>query len=162
MLSNYLILCYPVLLLPSVFSSIRVFSNELALCIRRPKYWSLSFSTSPSNEYSGLISLRIDQFDLLAVQRTLPSFLQHHSSKASIFQCSAFFIVQLSHPYTTTGKTIAFVSKIMSLLFSLRHIPSLLLSSSHWKWLVKISPPSRAWWPAGSGCLVADLEAVTP
>ena len=96
--SNHLILCYPLLLLPSVFPSIRVFSNESALCIRWPKYWSFSFSISPSNEYSGLISFRMDWFDLLAVQKTLKSLLQHHSSKASILQYSAFFIVQLSHP----------------------------------------------------------------
>ena len=105
--SNYLILCHPLLLLPSIFPSIRVFSNESVLCIRWPKYWCFSFSISPSNEYSGLISLRIDWLDLLSVQGTLKSLLQHHSSKASILQCSAFFIVQLSHPYMTTGKTIA-------------------------------------------------------
>ena len=103
--SNHLILHHPFLLLPSIFPSIRVFSNELALCVKWPKYWS--FSISPPNEYSGLISFRIDWFDLLAVQWTLKSLLQHHSSKASILQCSAFFIVQLSHPYMTTGKTIA-------------------------------------------------------
>ena len=121
MLSNHLILCHPLLLPPSIFPSIRVFSNKPALCIRWPKYWSFSFSISPSNEYSGLISFRIDWFDLLAVQGTLKSLLQHHSSKASILQRSAFFIVQLSHPYMTTGKTIAFtrwtfVGKVMSLL----------------------------------------------
>ena len=119
--SNHLILCRPLLLPPSIFPSIRVFSNESVLHIRWPKYWSFSFSISPSNEYSGLISFRIDWFDLLAVQGTLKSLLQHHSSKASILQCSAFFIVQLSHPYMTTGKTTAltrqtFVSKVMSLL----------------------------------------------
>ena len=122
--SNHLILCHPLLLLPSVFPSIRVFSNESALRIRWPKYWSFSFSISSSNEHSGLISFRIDWFDLLAVQGTLKSCLQHHSSKASIFQCSAFFIVQLSHPYMTTGKTITltrrtFVGKVMSLLFNM-------------------------------------------
>ena len=121
--SNHLILCHP-LLLPSIFPSIRVFSSESALCIRWPKYWSFSFNTSPSNEYSGLISFRIDRFDLLAVQGTLSSLLQYCSSKASILQHSAFFMVQLSHPYMTTGKTIAltirtFVSKIMSLLFNM-------------------------------------------
>ena len=105
--SNHFILCCPLLLLPSIFPSIRVFSNELALHIRWPKYWSFSYSISPSNEYSGLISFRIDWFDLLAVQVTLKSLLQHYSSKASILQCSAFFMVQLSHPYMTTGKTIA-------------------------------------------------------
>ena len=114
----------PLLLLPSIFSKIRIFSNESALCIRWPKYWSFSFSISPSNEYSGLISFTVDWFDLLAVQGTLKSLLQHHSSKASILLCSAFFIVQLSHPYKTTGKTIAltrwtFVGKVMSLLFNM-------------------------------------------
>ena len=118
--SNHLILCHP--LLPSVFASIRVFSNESVLRIRWPKYWSLSFSITPSNGYSGLISFRMDWLDLLAVQGTLKSLLQHRSSKASVLQRSAFFIVQLSHPYMTTGKTIAltwqtFVCKVMSLLF---------------------------------------------
>ena len=103
--SSHLILCHVLLLLPSVFPSIRVFSNESALCIRWPKYWSFSFNISPSNEHPGLISIRMDWLDLLAVQGTLKSLLQHHSSKASILQCSAFFIVQLSHPYMTTGKT---------------------------------------------------------
>ena len=119
--SNHLILCRPLLLLPSVFPSIRVFSNESVLHIRWPKYWSSSFSIRPSNEYSGLISFRIDWFDLLAVQGILKSLLQHQSSKASILQCTAFFIVQLPHPYMTTGKIIAlakrtFVGKVMSLL----------------------------------------------
>ena len=118
--SNYLILCRP-LLLPSVFPSIRVFSNESVLCIRWPKYRSFSFSISPSNEYSGLISFKMDWLDLLAIQGTLKSFLQHHSSKVSILQCLAFFMLQLSHSYMTTGKTIAltrqtFVGKVMSLL----------------------------------------------
>ena len=118
--SNHLFLCHP-LLLPSVFPSIRVFSSESALHIRWPKYWSFNFSISPSSKYS-VISFRIDWFDLLTVQGTLKSPLQHHSSKASILQCSAFFMVQLSHPYITTGKTIAltrqtFVGKVMSLLF---------------------------------------------
>ena len=122
--SNHLILCHPLLLLPSIFPSIRVFSNESALRIRWPKYWSFSFSINPSNECSGLISLRMDWFDLLAVQGTLKSLLQHHSSKALILQRSAFFMVQLSHPYMTTGKTIAltrwtFDSKVMSLLFNM-------------------------------------------
>ena len=122
--TNHLILCHLLLLLPSVFPSIRVFSNESALHIRWPKYWSFSFSISPSNEYSGLISFKIDWFDLLAVQGTLKSLLQHHSSKASILWHSAFFMVQLSHPYMTTGKTIAltrqtFVSRVMSLLFNI-------------------------------------------
>ena len=124
--SNHLILCRPLLLLPSIFPSIpRVFSNESALCIRWPKYWSFSFSISLSNEHLGLISFRMDWLDLLAVQGTLKSLLQHHGSKASILRRSAFFTVQLSHPHMTTGKTIAltrkiFVGKIMSLLFNMR------------------------------------------
>ena len=118
-LSNHLILCHPLLLLPSIFPSVRVFSNELVLCIRWPEYWSFSFSISSSNEYSRLISLRTDWFDLLAFQGTLKSVLPHHSSKASILWHSAYFIVQLSHPYVTTGKTKAltrqtFVGKVMS------------------------------------------------
>ena len=121
--SNHLILCSPLLLQPSIFPSIRVFSNESVLRIGWPKYWSFSFNISPCNEYPGLISFRIDWLDLLAVQGSLKSLLQHHSSKASIL-CSAFFIVQLSHPYMTTGKTIAltrwtFVDKVMSLLFNI-------------------------------------------
>ena len=122
--SNHLILCHPTLLLPSIFPSIRVFPNESALHIRWPKYWSFSFSISPSNEYSGLISFRMDWLDLLAVQGTLKSLLQHHSSKESILRHSAFFIVQLSHPYMTNGKTIALArrtlaSKVISLLFNM-------------------------------------------
>ena len=122
--SNHFILCRPLLLLPSIFPSIRVSSNESVLCIRWPKYWSFSFSIRPFNEYSGLISFRIDWFGLLAVQGTLKSLLQHHRSKASILRCSALLIVQLSHPYMITGKTIAltrwtFVSKVMSLLFNM-------------------------------------------
>ena len=122
MLSKHLILCHPLLLLPSVSPSIRVFSNKLALRIRWPKYWSFSFIITPSNAYSGLISFRIDWFDLFAIQGTLKSLPQHHNSKASIFRHSAFFIVKLSHSYMTTGKTIAltirtFVGKVMSLLF---------------------------------------------
>ena len=122
--ANHLILCHPLLLPPSIFSSIRVFSNESVLRTRWPKYWSFNFSISPSNEYSGLISFRLDWLDLLAVQGTLKSLLQHHSSKASIVQHSAFFIVQLSHPYMTTGKTIALtrqalVGKVMCLLFNM-------------------------------------------
>ena len=127
--SNHIILCHPLFFSPSIFPSIRVFSNESALPISWPKYWSFSFSISPSNEYSRLISFRMDWFDLLAVQGALKSLLQHHSSKASILQHSAFFIVQLSYPYTTTEKTIAltrwtFVGKVMSLLFncSLQHV----------------------------------------
>ena len=122
-LSNHLILCHPLLLLPSVFPSIRVFSSETALCIRWPKYWSFSFSISPSNEYSGLIFFRIEWFDFFAVQGTLKSVLQHHNLKASILQHSDFFTVQSSHLHMTTGKTIAltlwtFVGKVMSLLFN--------------------------------------------
>ena len=122
--SNHLILCCPLLLLPSIFASIRVFSNESSLHIRWPKYWTFRFNISPSNEHSGLISLRMDWLDLLAVQRTLKSLLQLCSSKASILQLSAFFIVQLSYPYMTTGKTIAltrwtFFGKVMSLLFNM-------------------------------------------
>ena len=122
--SNHLILCHPLLLLPSIFPSIRVFSSESALRIRWPEYWSFSFNISPSNEHPGLISFRMDWLDLPAVQGTLKSLLQHHSSKASILWCSAFFIVQLSHPFMTPGKTIAltrwtFVGKVMSLLFNM-------------------------------------------
>ena len=122
--SNHLILCHPFLLLPSNFPNIRDFSNKSVLHIRWPKHWSFSFSISPFNEYSGLISFRIDWLDLLAVQGTLKSLLQHHSSKASILQCSAFFIVQFSNPYMITGQTIAltrwtFVGKVMSLLFNM-------------------------------------------
>ena len=124
MTSNHLILCHPLLLLPSIFPSLRVFFNESVLPSTWPKYWSFSFSISPSNEHPGLISFRMDWLDLLAVQGTLKNLLQHHSSKASILQRSAFFIVQLSHPYMTTGKTIAltrqiFVGKVMSLLFNM-------------------------------------------
>ena len=149
---NHLILCRRLILPPSIFPSIRVFSNESALCIRWPKYWSFSFSISPSKEYSGLISFRMDWLDRLAVQGTLKSLLQHHSSKASILWRSAFFMVQLSHPYRTTGKTIAltrwaFVGKVMSLLFNMlsrlvitflprnKHILiSWLQSPSQWFW----------------------------
>ena len=121
--SNHLILCHPLLLLPSIIPSIRAFSSESVLPMRWPKYWSFSFSISPSNEYSGLISFRMDCLDLVAIQGTLNSLLQHHSSKASILRCSAFYIVQVSHPYMTTGKTIAltrwtFVGKVISLLFN--------------------------------------------
>ena len=122
--SNYLILCCPLLLLPLIFPSIRVFSNESAVRIKCPKYWSFSFNISPSNEHSGLISFRMNWLDFLAVQGILKSLLQHHSSKAPILWCSPFFIVQLSYPYMTTGKTIAlirltFVGKVMSLLFNM-------------------------------------------
>ena len=122
--SNYLIFCCPLLLLPSISPSIRVFSNQSVLHIRWPKSWTFSFNISPSNEHSGLISFRMDWLDLLVIQRTLKSLLQHHTLKASILRCSAFIIVQLSHPYMTTGKTIAltrwtFVGKVMSLLFNM-------------------------------------------
>ena len=122
--SNYLILCHPLLLLPTIPPSIRVFSNESTLCMRWPKYWSFSFSISPTNEHPGLISFRMDWLDLLAVQGTFKSLFQHHNSKASILWCSAFFTVQLSHPCMTTGKTMAFtrrafVGKVMSLLFNM-------------------------------------------
>ena len=136
--SNHPILCGPLLLLHSIFPSIRVFSNESVLLIRWPRYWSISFSISPSNEYSGLISFRIDWLDLLAVQGTLKSLLQHHKSKASVLQHSAFFMVQLSHPYMTTGKTIVltiwtFVGKVMSLIFNMlsRLIITFLPRSKH-------------------------------
>ena len=135
---NRLILCHPLLFQPSIFPSIRVFSNESVIHIRWPKYWSFSFSISPSNEYSGLISFKTDWLDLLAVQGTLKSLLQHHSSKATILQCSAFFMVQLSHLYMTMGKTIAltiwtFVGKVMSLVFNTlsRFVISFLPRSSH-------------------------------
>ena len=136
--SNHLILCCPLLLLPSIFPIVRVFSNELVLRIRWPKYWSFSFSINPSNEYSGLISFRMDWFDLLAVQGILKSLLQHHNLKASVLRRSAFFMVQLSHLYMTTGKTIAltiriFVSKMMSLLFNMlsRFVIALLPKGKH-------------------------------
>ena len=138
MLLSHLILCHPLLLQPTIFLSIRVFSNESVLHIRWPMYWNFSFSISPSNEYSGLISFRMDWLDLLAVQGILNSLLQHNSSKASILQDSAFFIVQLLHPYMTTGKTIAltrwtFVGKVMSLLFNMlsRLVIAFLLRSKH-------------------------------
>ena len=149
MQSNHLILCCPLLLLPSIFPSIRVFSTESVICIRWPKYWSFRFSISPSNEYVGLIFFRIDWFDLLAVQGTLKSLPQHHSSKASILQRSTFFVVQLSHPYMTIGKTIAltrwtFVGKVMSLLFNIlsRLVIAFLPRSKHLliSWLQ--SPPA--------------------
>ena len=155
--SNHLILCRPLLLLPSIPPSIRVFSKESALHIRWPKYWSFSFNISPSNEHPGLISFRMDWLDFLAVQGTLKNLLQHHSSKASILLCSTFFIVQLSHPYMTIGKTIAltrqtFVGRAMSLLFNMlsrlvirrrqwQPTPVLLPGKSHgWRGLVGCSP----------------------
>ena len=129
--SNHLILCHPLLLLPSIFPSIRVFSNMSALCIRKSKYWSFSFSISPSNEHPGLISFRMDWLNLFAIQGTLKSLPQHHSSKISILRCLAFFIAQLLHPYMTTGKTIAltrwtFVGKVMCLLFNM--LPRLVIA----------------------------------
>ena len=148
MVSNYLILCRSLLLLLSIFPSIRVFSNESALCIRWPKYWGFSFSISPSNEHPGQISFRMDWLDFFAVQGTLKSLLQHHSSKASILWPSAFFIVQLSHSYMTTGKTIAltrwtFVDKVMSLLFNMlsRLVITFLPRSKHLliSWLQSLS-----------------------
>ena len=158
--SNHLILCRPLLLLPSIFPSIRVFSNESALHIRWPKYWSFSFNITPSNEHPGLISFRMDWLDLLAVQGTLKSLLQQHSSKASVLQHSAFFIAQLSHPYMTTGKTIAltrwtFVVKVMFLLFNMlfRLVITFFPRSKHLfiSWLqspnaviLEPSPPNKA------------------
>ena len=148
MSSNHLILCRPLLLLPSISPTIRVFSNESALHIRWPKYWSFSFNISPSNEYSGLISFRIDWLDLLAIQGTLKNLLQHHSSKASVLWWSDFFMVQLSHPYVTTGKTIAltrwtFVGKVMSLLYNMlfRFVIAFLLRNKHLliSWLQSLS-----------------------
>ena len=155
--SNHLILCRPLLLLPSIFPSIRVFSNESALLIRWPKYWSFSFNISPSNEHTGLVSFRMDWLDLLVVQGTPKSLLQHHSSKASVLWCSAFFIVQLSHPCLSTGKTIAltrwtFVGKVMSLLFNMlsRLVITFLPRSKHLltSWLqspsaVTLEPPQN-------------------
>ena len=158
--SSHLMRCCPLLLLPSIFPSIRVFSNKSALCIRWPQDWSFSFSISPSNEHPGLIFFRMDWLDLLAVQGTLKSLLQHHSSKASILRCSAFFIVQLSHPYMTTGKTTAlirwsFVGKVMSLLFNMlsRLVITFLPRSKRllMSWLKSPSavtlepPPNKVW-----------------
>ena len=144
--SNHLVLCHPLLLLPSIFPSTNVFSNESVLPIRWPKYWSFSFSISPSNEYSALIFFRIDWFDLLAVQGTLKSLLQHYSSKPSILWCSPFFMVQLSHPYMTIGKTIAltvwtFVSKVMSLLFNMlsRFVTAFLPRSKHLNFMAAVT-----------------------
>ena len=176
--SNHLILCRPLLFTPSIFPSIRVFSKESVLRIRWPKYWSFSFNMSPSNEHPGLISIRMDWLDLLAVQGTLKSLLQHHSSKASVLGCSAFFMVQLSHPYMTTGKTIAltrwtFVGKIKSLLFNMlsRFVITFLLKSKHLliSWfqspseVILLKPPKNSLslfplfsiylpWSDGTGC----------
>ena len=165
--SNHLILCHPLLLLPSIFSTFRVFFSELVLLIRWPKYWSFSFNISPSNECSWLISFRIDWFDLLAVQGTLKSLLQHHSSKASILWCSAFFMVQLSHPYMTTGKTIAltiwtFVGKVLFNMLS-RFVIAFLPRSKHLliSWLQSLSAvilePKKKCWP-----LKVNLEVLPP
>ena len=153
--SNHLILCHPFHLPPSIFPSIRIFSNESVLCIRWPKYWSFSFHISPSNEYSGLIFFRMNWLDLLAVQGILKRLLQHHSSKASILQRSAFFIVQLSHPYMTTGKSIAltrwtFVGKVMSLLFTM-------LS----RWVITFLPSSKPLlisWLQSPSALILELN----
>ena len=158
--SSHLIICHPLLFLPPIPPSIRVFSNESTLQMRWPKYWSFSFSISPSNEHPGLISFKMDWLDLLAVQGTLKSLLQHHSSKASIFRCSAFFTVQLSYPYMTTGKTIpltrwTFVGKVMSLLFNMlsRLVLTFLPRSKHLliSWLqspsaVILEPPKNKVW----------------
>ena len=148
--SSHLILCRPLLLLPPIPPSIRVFSNESTIRMRWPKYWSFRFSISPSNEHPGLISFRIDWLDPLAVQGTLKSLLQHHNSKASILQCSAFFIVQLSHPYMTTGKTIAltrwtFADQVMSLLFNMlsRLVITFLPRSKHL--LISLEPKLHSW-----------------
>ena len=152
--SSHLILCHPVILLPSIFPSVRVFSNESTLHIRWPKYWSFSFNISPFNEHPELISSRMDWLDLLAIQGTLKSLFQHHSSKASILWCLAFFIVQLSHPYMTTGKTIAltrwtFVGKVMSLLFNMlsRLVITFLPRSKHPLILWLQSPSAVIWEP---------------
>ena len=150
--SNHLIFCHLLLLLPSIFPSVRVFSNESVLCIRWPQYWSFSFSISPFDEYSGLISFRMDCFDLLVDQGTLQSFPQHHSSKTSILWHSAFFMVQLSHPYMTTGKTIAltrqtFVGKVMSLLFNmLSRLVTVFLPKSKRLLISWLQSPSAVIW----------------
>ena len=164
MLSNHLILCRP-LLLPSIFPNIRAFSNESTLCIRWPKYWSFIFSISPSSEYSGLISFRMDWLDLLAVQGTLKSLLQHHNAKASLLQHSAFFMVQLSHPYMTTGKTIVltiwtFVGKVISLLFNMlsRFVIAFIPRSKHplISWLQSLS--AVIWEPKKIKSVTASLS----
>ena len=174
--SNHLIICCPLLLPPSIFPSIRVFSNESALPIKWPKYWSFSFSISPSNDYSGLISLRMDWLDLLAVQGTLKSLLQHHSSKASILWPSAFFIVQFSHPCMTTGKTIAltrqtFVGKVMSLLFNMlsRLVITFLPRSKHlmmhheflYKEVIPLcTPGSKVWYSCFTSLLLFETVSL--
>ena len=158
--SNHLILCCPLVFLPSIFPSIRVFSNESAFYIKWPKYWSFSFNISPSNEYSGLTSSRMDWLDLLAVQGTLKSLLQHHSSKASIFQHSAFFIAQFSHPYMTTGTTIALTrwtifSKVMSLLFNM-------LSRLVITFLPKSKCPLISWLQSPSAVILGPKKSQPP
>ena len=157
--SNHLILCWPLLLLPSIFPSIRIISNESALHIRWPKYWCFSFNISPSDEHPELISFKMDWLDLLAVQGTLKSLLQHHSSKRSILQCSAFFIVQLSHPYMTTGKTIAltrwtFVGKVMSLLFNMlsRWVITFLPRSKYFNFMAAVTIYSNFGAPQNKVC----------
>ena len=164
---NCLILCHPLLLLTSIFPSIRIFSSESALPIKWPKYWNFSFSISPSNEYSGLISFRTECLNLLAVQGTLKSLFQPHSSKASVFQCSAFFTVQLSHPYVTTGKTIALtrqtcVGKVMSLLFNtLPRFVIAFLPRSKYLLISWLKSPSAVMFgaPKSQGCLIHLTEA---
>ena len=156
--SNHLMLCHPLLLPPSIFPSIRVFSSESVLPIRWPKYWCFSFNFSPSNKYSGLVSFRMDWLDLLAVQGTLRSLLQHYSSKASILQCSAFFIVQLSHPYMTTAKAIAltrrtFVGKVMSLLFNM-------LSRLFITFLPRCKSLLISWLPSPSAVIFGDKKSL--
>ena len=174
--SNNLILCLPLLFLPSILPGIRVFSNESTLCIRWPKYWSFSFSISPSNEYSGLISFSMDWFDLLAVQGTLKNLFLHHSAKASVLQHSAFFIVQFSHPYMTTGKTIAltkwtFVGKVMSLFLNMvsRFVIAFLPRSKHLliSWLqspstVILEPFLFFWVPKDVAAINPAAKAATP
>ena len=170
--SNHFILCRPLLLLPSIFPSIRVFSNESALRIRYPKYWSFSFNISPSSEHSGLISFRMDWLDLLAVQGTLRSLPQHHGSKAPILQRSAFFVVQLSHPYMTTGKTISltrwtFVGKVMSLLFNMlsRLVITFLPRSKRFVTISLICPPQkreRERKKKGKKSITSDMQMTPP
>jgi len=159
MTSNHLILCHPLLLLPSIFPSIRVFSNESVLHIRWPRFWSFSFNISPPNQYSGMISFRMDWLDLLAVQGILKSLLQYHTSKAFILQHLAFFIVQLSHPYMTTGKTIAltrwtFVGKVMSLLFNIlsRLVIAFLARSKRFNFMAAVTICSEFWAPQNKVC----------
>ena len=166
--SNNLIFCHPLLLPPSMFPRIRVFSNESALLIRWPNYWSFSFNISPTNEYPGLNSFTMDWLDLLAIQGTLKSLLQHHSSKASILRCSAFFIVQLSHPYLTTGKTIAmtrwtFVGKVISLLFNmLSSLVITFLPKSKHIFISWLQSPSAVIWESKNKIKSATVSTVSP